>query len=156
MSATTRTALGGGWVEVGPGWASSAPNTLEKRPPALKASLTLNAGVAAPPISVTRMLPWTAEAESAAEALETFLTGMTDKTPGLTVLERTQLRFADGAPGVQAKICFEPMPGLRTIQIHATRKWRGELVHLVATLAERDRATHEAELERVLESYSSN
>ena len=129
--------------------ADAGPKNEQRRPTLPEPE---EAAVAAPPVQVTRMNVGAASG-SATEALDGFLASLTEQTPGLTLQKRTDVRFADGAPGVQATVSFEPLPGLRTIQVHATRKWRGTLVHLVATLAERDREAHEAEVLAILASY---
>lgn len=155
MSAGVRPVrLGAGWVLAAPDWVKTSNRALEKRPAALTAGLALNASVAAPPVNITCILPGRRDA-SAAETLDAFLSGFVERTPGVQIEDRAPMRFDDGAPGVAATAVFEPMPGLATVQLHAARKWRGDLVHLVATLAGRDRRTHEGEVRAILSSYAA-
>jgi hypothetical protein len=153
MRGARRVPLGAGTVSVGPGWEEDAQGNLQKRPEALTARLTLNAGVAAPPLSVTALAPWSEAPGTPEAALAEFLRALTGRTPGLRVVEQVGLRFDDGAPGALATVAFEPLPGMGTAQLHACRVDGGRLIHLVATCAERERARHAHELTAVLKSY---
>ena len=145
--------LGAGTVTAGPGWEVDEQGDLQKRPAALSARLSLNAGLAAPPLRMSALAPWTDAPGTAAEALQGFLRGLIERTPGLRVVEQAQLRFVDGAEGASALVVFEPLPGLGTAQLHACRVDDGRLTHLVATCAERDRLRVAPELTALLQTF---